>query len=652
MSRSSRRRRTRLPLVVLGVICLVAGAAAVAGASPGTPGLRFAHVGRWFADPWDDRVFHVDGMSRTIDAQVTLEDVEPGTEVVEGERSSYVIGPDDIRELDKSSLALTGTTPSPAPERPVTVDAAAGPYAVYRETGQVVRLGPAETVIEAGGPLGAPVVTPDGTLWLYRGAEGLLCHLAPGADRVTCPVQLPAGHAGGLSVLGDTAVFLDFSGDTMTRLALDGPGRTTATGVDLPPGALVAPGPVGGRIAVVARGELLLLDADGLAGQVALPPGRWAAPVAGRSSIVLLELGHRRIHTYDPQGRPRRVTTLPAATGDPVLRQGQDGRVYVQSGDGRHVSVVDDQGGAAAVTPARSSPAAGPAKTAATAPGTRSTTAAAGTEAGTVPETQAGTAPGTEAGTAPTTATGVPATTAPPVRQSAPATLPPPAVRQPPGPVDPGPPVDSSAPGTTLPEGPPPPPAERPGVPPGLSTVARGAELILSWGAAPPNGAPVTAYEVTWEAATGDRGSLEVGGDAREAVITGLARVTPYGIKLFAKNQNGRSDAAAVEATMPATWVTVGRGPDATHDDDCVPPRCGYILIELFGFPPRTSVKITPYTSGWGKFNSGARLTTDDQGHLLVDDRFPINAVGQLVWVEIGGTGVESNRFRWPERGP
>jgi hypothetical protein len=142
--------------VLVTAACLVAGTAAVSGASTGGPALRFAGVGRWFADSADDQIFHVDGMSRSVDALVTLPDVEPGTEVAEGARSSYVIDTDRVRQLDKATLSVTATTPSPAAERPVTVDTAGVPYAVFRRSGKVARLDAPGQVIEVGGPLGRP----------------------------------------------------------------------------------------------------------------------------------------------------------------------------------------------------------------------------------------------------------------------------------------------------------------------------------------------------------------------------------------------------------------------------------------------------------------------------------------------------------------
>ena len=662
MSGSSGGRRNRLPTVLLVASALVAGGAAVSAASTGTPGVRFAAVGRWFADPAGDTVFHVNGMSRTVDARAAVPRLEPGTEVVEGERSSYVIGSEDIRELDKSSLTVTGTTTPPAGERPATVDSAGQPYAVYRAAGKVVRLGRGEPVIEAGGPLGAPVVTPDGTLWLHRTAAGLLCHLPPGADRVTCATSVPPGGSGALSVLDGTAVFLDPSDDTLTTLTMDGPGTVTTLGADLPAGIRVAPTSVQGRTAVLAGGGLLLVDARGIAGGVALPRGRWAAPMAGRSSVVLLDLQRRRIHTYTPTGRPQRVTPLPPGGGEAQLRQGQDGRVYVEIGQGRQVLVVDDRGGAEAATgggvrsPAGSSPASRPPSARETTPGTPPATAApsaaapADPPAGVPPEAGP---PTTQPGSEVSPPMGAPTVAGP----SAPAEGVP--TGTPPG--DPtGTPTGSpsgSPSGTPTgspsgtPEGPPPLPPSRPGMPPGLAAVARSTDLILTWDAAPANGTDLTAYEVTWTGPNGETGTRTLGGDARTTAIGGLTRATPYRIGVVARNAAGPGVPAVVEAALPTRWITVSRGIDTTYKDKCGPPSCANIRVELYGFEPLTWVQLTPVASGWGRFNgNGASLQTLADGTLVSKSRFPFSGVGQTVWVDVGD--IQSNRLLWPERGP
>ena len=197
---------------------------------------------------------------------------------------------------------------------------------------------------------------------------------------------------------------------------------------------------------------------------------------------------------------------------------------------------------------------------------------------------------------------------------------------------------------------PPPPARERPGPPPGLSAVPRSTELILTWGAAPDNGAEVTTYEVTWAATTGDRGSTVVAGGARTVAIGGLPRNVAYRIGVSARNRHGLGEAAVLDATMPTRWITVSRGADTTYEHGCEHPQCAFIQVECFGFAPDTMIKIEPVASTWGHFNGGASLRTDKNGFVGSHRRFPFNGVGQTVWVDIDGT--ESNRFLWPERGP
>ncbi|MCM4081118.1 fibronectin type III domain-containing protein [Actinoplanes sp. TRM88002] len=174
--------------------------------------------------------------------------------------------------------------------------------------------------------------------------------------------------------------------------------------------------------------------------------------------------------------------------------------------------------------------------------------------------------------------------------------------------------------------------------------------MILTWDAAPPNGSDITAYEVTWTAADGATGATTTGGQARTVAIGGLVRERPYRIGVLARTAGGVGVPAVVEAALPSRWITVHRGADTTYEDKCGPPDCAYPYIELFGFPPRTEIQITPVASAWGRFNVGAELTTNDQGYLRSRTRFPFSGVGQTLWVDVGDT--QSNRFLWPEKGP
>ena len=348
-------RRGRLPLVLLVGTCLVAVTAAMSGAATAPPGLRFAQAGHWVANPSLGMVFHVNGAARTVDAQVAISGMEAGSQVVQGDTSGYVVGRSRIIEFGKSNLSVEQTLTPPTGERPVLIEAKGGPYLVYREAGSVVRLGGTPATIPAGRLLGDPVATRDGTLWLHRTDSNVLCHLAPEADRVSCSAAAPAGHTGALTVVDKRAVFVDTETDTLSPIVDDGLGRPTRIGVDLPPTAQVAGSDVSGRVAILdpAARRMHLVDATGLGTDrkaaapvtVSLPEGTYSAPSASKSSVVLLDLQRNAVLSYDGAGRQQQITQMPPETGEPRLSRGEDERVYVDGAEGRHVMVVDHDGG-------------------------------------------------------------------------------------------------------------------------------------------------------------------------------------------------------------------------------------------------------------------------------------------------------------------
>jgi len=610
------RGRGRLPTALVAVASLVAVTAAVSSAATAPPGARFAQAGHWFANPAEDVVYHVNGSARSVDAQARIDGIGPGSQVVQGDTTGYVISSDRIVEFGKATLSVERTLTPPAAEMPVAVEANGGPYLVYRETGTVVRLGVTPATVRAGGKLGDPVATPDGTLWLQR-TGNVLCRLRPGTVRLSCPASAPEQHTGALSVVGDSPVFVDTSADTLSPVTADGLGRATPLGVDLPADARIAGADVQGRLAVLdpAGRRLHLVDAGGPGSgrpatapvTVDLPEGAYSAPSAGRSSVVLLDTGRRQVLTYDRDGRRQAVTAVPAESGEPRLARGEDDRVYVEGGEGRNVLVVDDRGRAAAVPlPGATRPAQPPSSAPPSVP------SSAPSPTTTVPPPPADTSGDPEPGSG----TEAPPRSTPPVE--------PPASRR-----------------AAV-------PASPPGMPPGLTANPRGGDLAVGWGAAAANGAPVTGYHVTWAPAAGGNGrTITAAGGSRSATLTGITPGVAYRITVAAQNSAGRGPAATARATVaaPARTLTVSRGDTTSYDHGCEPPECAFIRVELRGFEPNSAYEIEPYSSEWGHFNPGARLTTDAEGNLTARRRFPFNGVGQRVWVVVDG--MHSNHLLW-----
>jgi hypothetical protein len=630
------RRGGRLPLVLLVAACAVAVTAAVSDADVAPPGVRFAQIGHWIANPSQDIVFHVNGSSRTVDAQAPIEGIDEGSLVIEGETSAYVISREKVMQFGKSSLAVEQTMIPPTGEQPFQVQARGGPYVVYREAGTVVRLGGDDPATITVGPgLGDPVATPDGTLWLHRKDTNQLCQLASDADRVSCPADVPGGHAGALTVVGKQAVFVDTESDTLTPVTGDGLGRPTKIGNDLPADAKIAAADVDGRVAVVDQRArtLYLVDGSGLGQgraappvEVTIPDGEYATPAAGRSSVVLLDLRGNKVRTYDRQGRPQRETDVPKEAGEARLARGEDQRVYVDGGEGKHVLVVGEDGSAGAVpligagTPGRPRQPVAPPPEQPFTPATDRAQPGPGRQTGSGDDDQAT-----------------------PRRNPQPRRTDPVAPR-------------TQAPKTQAPRVDPPrtnpprtaAPPSRPGMPPRLRASASGTSVKISWGAAAANGATVTGYRVTWTPSGGGKaGSSSRAGSSRSMTASGLERGKTYRITVAAQNAAGRGSAATRNVTVPraARSLTVSRGSSTTHGD-CEPPKCAWIRVVMRGFAPNTSYKIDVFSSDWGNFNPGARLSTDASGTLIVSDRFAFGGVGQRVWVTAGG--LESNHYLWP----
>lgn len=578
--------------MVLACVAAVVGAvtAVVAPAN----GLRFVQEGHWVAQPDSDLVVHVDGEAKTVDARVPIPGLEPGSSVVHGETSGYVVSRTRIVEFGKSTLTVEGTMPAPADEEPVAVETPGGPYLVYREAGTVVRLGPKHATVRVPGPLGVPVATPDGTLWLHRLDANVLCRLPRDAERITCPAVAPQGHDGALTVVGTSAVFVDVADDTLHAVSADGLGPAVRARIDLPEDADVAPRDAGGRIAVLddAADRLLLVDAAGLdpgrtpdaTVPVDLPRGEFATPAVSGSAVVVLDRSRGTVLTYASDGTRLRSSTLPTTEGDPQLATAEDGRVYVTGRQGRQVLVVDHDGGVHTVV-------AGPGPDPSSRP----------------PSSRPERPDDTE----------TPQSTDRDQRVSVPG--------------------DEERTPTPDPPGP-------PGLPPGVTAEADGTTVTVTWGAARSNGARVTSYHVTWDGPSAAAATKTVPGSARSTVLRGLD-YGRYTITVRAENSAGRSAPATASVTVERTpEVTVTRGTTDSYDG-CEPPECATMLVVLRNFEPNTEYEIIPYSTNTDYSNPGSRQTTDENGYVSFE-AFHFESVGEEVWVVVDGRWT-SNRYVW-----
>lgn len=184
-------------------------------------------------------------------------------------------------------------------------------------------------------------------------------------------------------------------------------------------------------------------------------------------------------------------------------------------------------------------------------------------------------------------------------------------------------------------------------MPPGLRATVQGADVLLTWGAAPANGAPVTAYQVSWRPPSGAGGSLTRPGGVHSATLTGLRRGVVYTVTVAAENSAGRGAPATVQTTVPnpdTPVVTITRGKPTTYDG-CERPHCAMMRVEMRGFEPESWYEVEVFSDHPTYRNPGRGVTTDDEGIEIFED-FPFESVGYHVWVVVDG--VESNHYLWP----
>ncbi len=609
----SERKHSRWPLLGLVVAVVAAVTLALTGAAKHVPGLEFIPSGHWVANSELGLVVRVDGATKTPDTQVSVPGLTPGSQVVQDGTHGYVVGEDDVTIFGKSTLSVEATVPAPVKgERPVPVQTAGGAYLVFRQSGRIARLGLDAQVFSADGPVGPPVATADGTVWVHRTDSGAICKVARGATNLDCPAGAPAGHSGGLTVSGDKVVFVDTTADTMSVVEAKGLGTAVKLGVDVPANARIAPADAAGKVAVLDPSahrmhivEARVDEKGALAEQrppaatVQLPAGEYDAPSVSGESVVLLDHKSSSVRTYDNQGRAKHSTQIPPEKGKPELVRGEDARVYVDGAEGKHVVVVDKDGSVQPV-PVTGSKRDEPRKP--------------------VP---------------------------PPVEPTSTRQADPPVV--PPNTGRPVPPPARTTQAQPPRQTPPPIPVTPPGMPQNLAIAitTQHIDATVTWGAAPANGAPVTAYRISWQSDGGRSGTETVGGGTFSYVVKGIWEGAdhPFTVTVVAQNSAGTGTPATARQVPPKRVknITLSKGaraPDCNHDN------CYYMHIVMTGFEPNTRYKVDPHSTDSGYSNPGHSLTTDEQGSAVLN-AFYYHGAGHTVWVTAGG--VESNRLEWTE---
>lgn len=690
----SRSWRTRVPVLVVVFACAAAIVAAVTGAAKPLPGLQFLTSGHWVYNTLLQAAFHVDGGTANIDAQAQVPGDE-GSQVVQGDTSGYVVGRSRITQFGKSSLSVEQTNAPPSDEIPLGIEAAGGPYLVYRQAGKIVRLGDPPATVDAGDPVGDPVVTADGTMWLFHTTTGLVCRLPKDADRVSsCPAAISQGHPGGLTLVGDRPQFVDTAAGTLNRLGDKGVEASSPLGVTVSGAARPAAADVAGRVAILdapAR-RLHLVDTANpprAPVTVLLPEGDYDAPVSSGSVVALIDKKSNTLLTYDGDGKQADAKPIPRESGPARLSKGEDSRMYLEGPEGTHVLVVGHDGKVAdvPVAPRKPGPVPAPGK-----PGDSAKPPVAPPDQG--------------------------------QQQAQPTAGPKPPRREP----------EEPKPPQRKPE-PPDIPASPPGAPGGVTAKAGSGSIRVSWGAAPDNRGPITAYHLTWQG-----GSMTVGGGARSATVGSLANGTRYVVTVTATNKAGTGPGASspgvtpfaaasaptgvtaknANGTVTVTWnppalnggalahyevsatgqgtknvtgtsttfsglgngsytftvravttvdgqrvtgapgsasltiqkptIQLSRG-SATSSSQCKAPACHWFHVVAKGFAPGTTITMVPHSDN-GNFSESASMPIDENGNGVQDGtgtRYDVPGVHVWVTVSTPNGTVESNHFLWPE---
>lgn len=680
--------RSRAALAGVVTVCMVATTLAVTGAGADTAGMKFLQSGHLIYNSTLGTVFHIDGGTKNVDGQLSAPGLGPGVRTVQTDTQGFMLARGSVTEFGKSDLKVADPVPAPSDEQPDALEAPGAAYAVYRQAGAISRLGLNPVTLPAGGALGPPVVTADGTLWVHRLTSREICQLPVQADRLACPAELPSGHAGALTVVGDQVVFVDTTARELRAVNADGFGRTVPVPeVPMTPTSMVAPYDVNGRIAIVdpATNQLQLVDAAAVVGDrdaaapvaQSLRPGKYSQIASSGHGLALIDTSSGTLVTLDADGKEKSVKRIPPPSAAakpgkddrPGLFRGADKRLYVDSVAGEHVMVVDDDGG---VTDVAATGKPEPAKTKPPKP-----------KASTPPSTPPSVQPTETGSTQPPARTeepgkgdkrkrNPPAKTNPPERTEPPRTEEPPEQTTPPPKPEPTPtptpkptlkpeptPTPTPTPKPTPKPKPKPPPvkASPAGAPTGVKATPGDEQVRLTWKRPNLNGGTFVGYSVVL---AGDPESTPT----PSYTWTGLTNGTRYTFQIRAvtRGTNGETllgVAASITATprgdgtfsiaqddVPATQD----GGDPFDDSNCpegTEDECFYFLLTVRGFQPNTAYVFRAY-SGGRQIHESYSLTTDSMGNLN-QKKFHNSRAGETVYVTATGPGgpYTSNRFVW-----
>jgi hypothetical protein len=324
-------RRALVAIALCAALPVVIGVLLTSGPVEPVPSAAHPSGGHWVYVPGRGVAVHVNGTAKRVDATVPVGAASAGSPVVADRRSAYLV--DDDRVLEFGRSGVTGSRQAAGiAEHPVPVEARGVAYLVYRTAGLIVRLG--GRTVTAGGPLGDPIVAPDGHVWVYRVDSGALCRV-DGAG-LLCPGQVPAGHTGALAVLAGRPGFVDVTAGRW--VPLEG-GSPVTFGVPLPANALVGAVAVAGRLAIIDPAARKLLLVGGSTVSVPLGDGRLGVPVSTGTAAAVLT--GETLTSYDASGHRRAEVTVP---GGLSLTLGPDNRAYADSPDGLQTVVMDPDG--------------------------------------------------------------------------------------------------------------------------------------------------------------------------------------------------------------------------------------------------------------------------------------------------------------------